>query len=295
MCLLWCVVVVAFVLLLFQTRLDEHAMCMSTPRGDAMQPVTETNWCQVTGVKLLATTAPPELEGSKIHSRKNLPAENVCWIQWAHRNETVQQLKHRLCTLLSLRLPTIVGTQGEVRQYSNTNTEHDTAVVDDERGHFKSGEDVYRPQEPSVPLNVENRQILPKAALEVMQNIYPLSNQALRDPERLRCMITGTSTTPERLLTAGLVAGVQERRPPLPAPVLCTVCTVRSCNQEWPPLCRRTACATWTAGTETARYQGRRRRNPCRAFVYRPGLAVAPLEGIWHQSNPPSHVCPLVL
>ena len=99
MCLLWCVVVVAVVLLLFQTRLDEHAMCMSTPLGDAMQPVIETNWCQVT--------------------------------------------------------------------------------------------------------DVENRQILPKAALEVMQNIYPLSNQALRDPERLRCMITGTSTTPERPVTCG--------------------------------------------------------------------------------------------
>ena len=49
------------------------------------------------------------------------------------------------------------------------------------------------------------------------------------------------------------------------------------------------------AGTAAARYQGRRPRYPCPVFEKRPGLAVAPLEGIWHQSNPPIHVCPVVV
>ena len=32
------------VCVLFLTRLDEHAMCMSTPRDDAMQPSLKTNY-----------------------------------------------------------------------------------------------------------------------------------------------------------------------------------------------------------------------------------------------------------
>ena len=69
---------------------------------------------------------------------------------------------------------------------SKTSTEHATAVVGDVRGHFNRGkeQDVNRPQEPSLPLHVENHGILPKAAVELMYNMYPLSNQALRDPCR---------------------------------------------------------------------------------------------------------------
>ena len=103
------------------------------------------------------------VEGSqKIHWRNVQTAENVCQVQGANgkhvqiSSENAQQLQHRLCALLSLRLPTIVGHSARCIETSKTSKEHATAVVNDECGHFMSGEEeVNRPQEPSAPLHGE--------------------------------------------------------------------------------------------------------------------------------------------
>ena len=94
------------------------------------------------------------------------------------------QLKHRLCTLLTLSKPTCrqsSGTQPRCIDTSKTSIIHATAVVDDERGHWEKSM-TYRPQDPSLPLHVENRGMLPRASPILTQNKYSLSNQALRDP-----------------------------------------------------------------------------------------------------------------
>ena len=72
--------------LLLLTRLDEHAMCMSTPRDDAMQPITETNCWQVTwDSRLLATPPPPSLikHGKNSSQAMLKQRQNACLMQGA--------------------------------------------------------------------------------------------------------------------------------------------------------------------------------------------------------------------
>ena len=86
-------------------------------------------------------------------------------------------------------------------------------MVDDVRGMKREEQDENRPQEPSLPSHAENLEFLQKAVLELTQNMYPQSNKALRNQERLRCMITGTSTTDEELLNLSLQFTLHRRLP----------------------------------------------------------------------------------
>ena len=131
--------------------------------------------------RLPATPPPPDPSTTKNSSSSNAPKKSsgtTCRLLKilqstrgslkyypGFRRKTARWAKHRLFILLHAMSEQSSGTQRKVHKYQQN--QHNT-----------------RPQEPSPPNHVEKPGILPKPIFELTQNMYPLSNQALRDPQK---------------------------------------------------------------------------------------------------------------
>ena len=194
------------------------------------------------------------VEGSQKITWRNVPtAENSAkykgLIEIMPRipsENTHEQPKHLLCTLLTVCMPTCrqtSGTQREVQKYQQNLQKachcrcRRRARPLPLRHVSRERSDENRPQDPESTQSRRNcAKFVQKAILELTKNMYPLSNQVLRDQER---RLHDHKDVHDQRGTAGICRCTS----PAPAtPQTCTVCTVRncrdSCNHGCPPLCR---------------------------------------------------------
>ena len=141
-----------------------------------------------------SSRAPKNQLAQKCDCRKMLK------IQRARRNNI---LKHLLCTLLTVCMPSYQQRRehsARCRSTSKTSKKHATAVVDDERGHFIIGmgtrrkeQDENQPQDPESTPSCRNSYKFFHKPPWIKQNMYPQSNQALRQHQTAnwKCKIQG--------------------------------------------------------------------------------------------------------